>query len=810
MLLKIIHLVLVVVAFLPFLAKAQDDYNFVTNTYPYNISPSQSSAIDLNNDDLDDIIFLSTTCHLKIFLNSSSTFNVSSSYITIDDKFKAFRTDNPSDYYYTKNSYLPSDFDIGDVDGDHINDIAVANYGEPSYVNTGRYGVPGGISVLLGNNEGQFNLKQSKQFNLVDENPTVIKINDVDNDGDLDILTLLKGIADIAIFLNDGNGIYTESSRINIDNLPLLTSRVIDFGLSDIEKDGDLDILITYNKELRIYLNNGDGLYDYQQAYSNYYSTYASNLGRITSPNIIDFDEDGDEDILVVIQVSDLLRPDLVPGYKSWMLFTQLGYFVNNGNGNFSFSEGELLPINTMGSVHIGDSNHDGHKDIIVSGQNAIDYITSDVFLLLGNGKDLDFTTINLVSDFNSEGEGYFTYGDMARFNSDSLMDLYYFENTGKLHTFIQEGFSNHPPLINDIESPYVDENLAVDFKVSATDLDNDAVTLMSSSNLPPGSVFDAQTGLFTWTPNYDDAGVYELTFTAIEETQEALFDTATVTITVNNVNRAPTLNLIGNKTVSENQLLRFTVSSIDPDGDSVTLAANNLPIGASFDAQAREFTWTPDYNDAGNYTNIEFSATDDGDPVEVEVELITITVGDINRAPILNNPGPHDVVESEKVEFIVSAVDPDNDAVVLSVINLPIGATFDDVTGHFIWTPNLMQSGVYVVTFSATDDGLPIETEFVNVVITVGDNPTPIEQNAHLIQTILDFNLPQNVSNSYMANLQKVEQFILDGKITPALNQLYAFVNKLEQDNNQGLLTQQDYETLLSLTNDLISDLIN
>lgn len=805
---KFFYSVLTTLIFLPFITHAQQEYSFSVTTYLYNATPTYSSALDLNNDSLDDIIYLAGG-FLNVLLNSSSTFNVATPFLTIDDKYKAFRTDNPNDYYYTRNSNAPVDSAVGDVNGDNIKDIVVANYGEPSYVNTGRYGVPGGIAVLLGDGQGGFNLEQSYQFNLVDENPTVIKLNDVDSDGDLDVLTVLRGFAEIVIFINNGNGIYSEFSRINLDNLPLLTSRQIDFVLSDIEKDGDFDVLVTYNKEFRVYLNDGNGIYNHSITYSDYESTYASNVGGGTSPEIIDFDEDGDDDIVVVIGVTDLLRPDLVEGYQNGMLFRQLGYFVNDGVGNFLFNEGKLLLMNTVGSISVDDINFDGHKDIIIPGKNAIDYVSSEVILLLGTGLNLDFTSTSLVSSFNSEGSGYFYYGGTAQLNKDYLIDLYYLENTGKLHIFIQEEISNQSPVINSIIEPHVDENATLNFIVSASDPDNDNITL-TATNIPIGATFDILTGEFNWTPTYNDAGTYEMTFTATEDTSEALFDTVTVTIIVSDVNRAPVLNTIGNKTVNENQTLQFVISGDDPDGDTLTYTAVNIPTGSTFDPNTKTFSWTPGYSDEGSYTNIEFTVIDNGTPMELDVELITITVGNLNRAPVLNNPGPQSVLELDNLTFSVSASDPDGDMFTLGVTSLPVGAVFNEITGQFIWTPNLAQAGVYTVTLNAVDNGSPVEIGTTDIVITVGDKPTPVEQVENLIVIITDLDLPTNVENSYMANLQKVEQFILDGKITPALNQLYAFINKIEQDLQQGFLTQEEYGNLLQTVNKLIDDLLN
>ena len=366
---------------------------------------------------------------------------------------------------------------------------------------------------------------------------------------------------------------------------------------------------------------------------------------------------------------------------------------------------------------------------------------------------------------------------------------------------------NNAAPGLTTIGNQTTNESQPLTFTVSATDPDDDTITY-SATNLPVGGTLNPTTGEFTWTPGYTDAGTYEITFTATEDTPEALSDSETVTITVNNSNRAPELTPIGNQLINEGDTLQFTVSVTDTDSDTVTLSANNLPTGATFTPSTGLFYWNTDFDDAGNYPDIEFTATDNGIPMELDVELITITVGDVNRMPEVTNPGPQEVLEEDTLSFNVSATDPDGDIIKLSASNLPNGASFNPTTGTFTWTPSLSDAGVYTVTITATDNGLPVESASTEVVITVGDNPTPIEQAEDLVEEVITIDIPQNVENSYLANLQKVGQFILEGKITAAINQLNAFVVKITKDYQKGILTQTQYQSLLTAANDLIDDL--
>jgi len=92
------------------------------------------------------------------------------------------------------------------------------------------------------------------------------------------------------------------------------------------------------------------------------------------------------------------------------------------------------------------------------------------------------------------------------------------------------------------------------------------------------------------------------------------------------NVNWPPVFNNIASKSVNEGDLLTFTVTASDPDGDGLTFSASNVPTGASFNPTTRVFSWTPDFGDAGNYS-VTFTATDDGTPAKSDSETVIITV---------------------------------------------------------------------------------------------------------------------------------------------------------------------------------------
>jgi uncharacterized protein YjdB len=209
--------------------------------------------------------------------------------------------------------------------------------------------------------------------------------------------------------------------------------------------------------------------------------------------------------------------------------------------------------------------------------------------------------------------------------------------------------------------------------------------------------------------------------FTVTDDGTPVESDAEAITITVGDVNLPPVLSPIGNRSVDEGVTLAFVVTGSDPDGDGLSFSASNLPTGASFDAATQTFSWTPDFGSAGVYTNVLFTVTDDGTPSESDAEAVTITVGDVNRPPVLSPIGNLQVDEGVTLAFVVTGSDPDGDALSFSASNLPTGASFDAATQTFSWTPDFDAAGVYAnVLFTVTDDGTPLESDSETIEIVV------------------------------------------------------------------------------------------
>ncbi|MGH8003863.1 MAG: Ig-like domain-containing protein, partial [Limisphaerales bacterium] len=282
-------------------------------------------------------------------------------------------------------------------------------------------------------------------------------------------------------------------------------------------------------------------------------------------------------------------------------------------------------------------------------------------------------------------------------------------------------------PVLALIGSKTVSENQLLQFRISATDPDL-TTPVLSTVGLPAGATFvDSLNGAgsFAWTPTFFQSGSYNVTFVASDG---VLADSELVSITVNNVNRAPVVAAIGAKTTAENQLLQFRVSATDPDLTTPSLSAVGLPLGALFVDSlngAGSFNWIPLFTQAGTY-NVTFIASDGS---LADSEAVAITVGEVNRAPVLSAIGSKTTNENQLLQFRVSSSDPDLTTPSLSALNLPLGAGFTDSlngAGSFAWTPSFTQAGSYNVTFIASDGSLA-DSEIVTIAVNEAGNQPPV-----------------------------------------------------------------------------------
>lgn len=299
---------------------------------------------------------------------------------------------------------------FGDLDGDSDIDMVVALEADSGY--------PG---FVIYTNNGSGNLSYSSNLASGYE-VKQIRLADMDEDGDLDIVARLQGVSNnyIRIYDNLGSLAFTQSSSYtdyysakmdvgNIDadsdmdivlatetygimtiinNAGSLVSgssftpagsnfHIYDVDLADLDGDGDLDVFASNAYESPtansyVFLNNGTGTFTDSGQNVQAGGTYNSFLG--------DIDGDGDMDLVT-------------GGYISYPKL-----WVNDNAGNFTFDHDIPMIVTEYGKARFGDLDGDGSTDLAVGDY----YGGTQIFFNTGAANLLDADANALTTIFDS------------------------------------------------------------------------------------------------------------------------------------------------------------------------------------------------------------------------------------------------------------------------------------------------------------------------------------------------------------------------------------------------------------------------
>jgi hypothetical protein len=333
--------------------------------------------------------------------------------------------------------------------------------------------------------------------------------------------------------------------------------------------------------------------------------------------------------------------------------------------------------------------------------------------------------------------DGSFTYthnGDSATSDTFTYQatDLNLVSSTVTVTININAG--NHAPVLDPIGNKTVNEQSLLTFTATATDQDTGQTLTFSLINAPTGATINGSTGVFTWTPTEAQGpGNFSVTVRVTDNGTPNMFDEETINITVNEVNQAPVLNTIGDRTVNEGSLLTFTATATDADlpANTLTFSLINAPSGAVINSSTGVFTWTPTEAQGPGTFTFTVRVTDNGTPNLFDEETIQVTVNEVNQAPVLDPIGDKSVNEGSLLTFTATATDADLPAnsLTYSLIGAPSGASINSSTGVFSWTPTEAQGpGTFSVTVRVTDNGTPNLFDEETINITVNEvNQAPV-----------------------------------------------------------------------------------
>ena len=192
--------------------------------------------------------------------------------------------------------------------------------------------------------------------------------------------------------------------------------------------------------------------------------------------------------------------------------------------------------------------------------------------------------------------------------------------------------------------------------------------------------------------------------------------------------NEAPHFTSVMPDTViNQNQELKFQFTAEDPNpGTVLKYSLAKKPEGAIIDSLTGEFSWTPAYNQSGDF---EVSAVVSDGGLSDTSAVSTIRVQVVNLPPqftsVLSDTTIH---QMQTLTFQYEASDPNGakrarlNATTLKFfpVSVPEGASLDSLTGIFSWTPTYKQLGNFNIIVSVSDGELTaVDTAVVTVLKT-------------------------------------------------------------------------------------------
>ena len=288
---------------------------------------------------------------------------------------------------------------------------------------------------------------------------------------------------------------------------------------------------------------------------------------------------------------------------------------------------------------------------------------------------------------------------------------------------------NNPPDAVNDAAQTDEDSPVNVDVLANDSDIDTAKSALTVSLGVPPANgqaVWDSTNRIFTYTPAANTNGTDSFTYSISDGTTS---DTATVNLTVNAVDDAPTAVDDGPVTLDEDTSAEINVLVNDTDIDTplasqpVYLVTPPSSGSAAWNNTTRRFTYTPNANFYGS-DSFTYQL---GDGLQSDSAQVSVTVSPVDDAPVANADSATTAEDNPIIiDVLTNDVDVDGDTLTATPLQNPQhGSVVVNPDKTLTYTPNLNYFGPDSFTYTLSD-GTSTRSATVTLTVTpVNDAPT-------------------------------------------------------------------------------------
>jgi len=185
----------------------------------------------------------------------------------------------------------------------------------------------------------------------------------------------------------------------------------------------------------------------------------------------------------------------------------------------------------------------------------------------------------------------------------------------------IAVGETNLAPAFGAVADQTIGEGELFSLSLAAIDGDDPADTLSYSLGVgaPDGVAIDPHSGLLSFTPTETQGpGTYDVSVRVVDDGSPPLGDEVTFSIIVAEVNQAPVLDPIEDRSAAVGKTFTWTAVAADADlpGNAITFGlGDDAPDDMTIDPSSGAISWTPLPDRTPDIYPITVRATDDGTP---------------------------------------------------------------------------------------------------------------------------------------------------------------------------------------------------
>jgi uncharacterized repeat protein (TIGR03803 family) len=200
----------------------------------------------------------------------------------------------------------------------------------------------------------------------------------------------------------------------------------------------------------------------------------------------------------------------------------------------------------------------------------------------------------------------------------------------------------------------------------------------------------------------------------------------------------------------------------------------------------ARTYTPNPNFSGTDSFTFVVSMGCVSSAPATV-----TITVSNVNDAPVLAAIGSKSIAKGKALTFTAAATDPDaGQTKTFSLVTPPAGATIGATTGAFSWTPTA--TGTFNITVKVADNGVPVLSDTETITVTVTATLAAREASADGFEeaTLTNARLfPNPVAGSLTVQLDGAAGQVQGTVITDATGKTHLTdVHRVQSENELGI----------------------